>query len=146
MAQQVIDASVVMKLVFKDEPYRKQARELVSAARAGGIVLLAPPLFESETESAIQERIFDGRLSEADADVKVRALEHIGVQIVHDERVKEAARRIGRRFNQRRVYDATYAALAEVRGCELWTADKAFFDAVRTGLPFVRFLRDYSPP
>jgi predicted nucleic acid-binding protein len=35
------------------------------------------------------------------------------------------------RFNQRAVYDATYAALAELHGAEFWTADKAFYDAVR---------------
>jgi len=41
------------------------------------------------------------------------------------------------------VYDATYAALAELRGCEFWTADKAFDDAVKAALPFVKYLPDY---
>jgi len=35
------------------------------------------------------------------------------------------------------------AALAELRGCELWTADKAFFDAVKSALPFVKYLPNY---
>lgn len=146
MVEQVVDASVAMKWVFKDEDYRKQARALVTTARDRGIVLIAPPLFESETGSTIQERVFDGTMSEAEADERTRFLDRVGVRIVHDERVNEAARRIGRRFNQRRIYDATYAALAEVRCCELWTADKAFFDAVHASLPFVRHIRDFRAP
>jgi hypothetical protein len=41
------------------------------------------------------------------------------------------------------VYDATYAALAELHGAEFWTADKAFFDTVHKDLKFVRYLPDY---
>ena len=44
------------------------------------------------------------------------------------------AREIARQSNQERVYDSIYAALAELRGCELWTADKAFYDAVKSKL------------
>jgi predicted nucleic acid-binding protein len=146
MLEQVVDASVALKWVFQNEDYRKQARALATAARDQGIRMIAPPLFESETESAIQECVFDGTLSETEANEMARFLSSIGVQIVHEAPVKEVARRIGRRFNQRRLYDATYAALAEVRGCDLWTADKAFYDAVHTGLPFVRFIRDFRAP
>jgi hypothetical protein len=44
---------------------------------------------------------------------------------------------------RKRVYDATYAALAELRGCEFWTADKVFYDAVKGVLVFVKHLPDY---
>ncbi len=57
--------------------------------------------------------------------------------------MKERARQIARQFNQRRVYDATDAALAELRGCEFWTADRQFYEAVETALPFVKYLADY---
>ncbi len=53
------------------------------------------------------------------------------------------AREIAERFNQRFVYDATYAALAEIRNCEFWTADKVFYDAVKADLAFVKYLPDY---
>jgi hypothetical protein len=35
------------------------------------------------------------------------------------------------------------APLAELRGCEFWTADKVFYDTVKAVLPFVRYLPDY---
>lgn len=102
---------------------------------AAGIRLIAPPLFENETESVIQEEVFFGHVSVADK--ALRALDRAGVQIIYDPRVKERARQIARQFNQRRVYDATYAALTELRGCEFWTADKAFYDLVKAVLTFV---------
>jgi len=143
MPERVIDASVAVKWVMKGESHRKQARKLLRDSLAAGIRLIAPPLFESETESVIQEEVFLGNASVADGDKALRAFDRVGVQIIHDTRVKERARQIARQFNQRRVYDATYAALAELRGCEFWTADKAFYDAVKAALPFVKYLPDY---
>ena len=143
MPERVIDASVAVKWVMKGEAHRRQARKLLRESLAAGIRLIAPPLFESETESVIQEEVFFGHVSVADADKALRALDRAGVQIIYDPHVKERARQIARQFNQRRVYDATYAALAELRGCEFWTADKAFYDAVKAVLTFVKYLPDY---
>jgi predicted nucleic acid-binding protein len=53
------------------------------------------------------------------------------------------AREIARKSNQERIYDSIYAALAQFRGCEFWTADKAFYDAVKSTLSFVKYLPDY---
>jgi hypothetical protein len=46
-------------------------------------------------------------------------------------------------LGMRVVYDATYAVLAELRGCEFWTADRVFYDAVKATLGFVKYLPDY---
>ena len=59
------------------------------------------------------------------------------------QEIRQRAREITKQFNQRYVYDATYAALAESLGCEFWTADKTFYDAVKTVLTFVKYLPDY---
>jgi predicted nucleic acid-binding protein len=42
-----------------------------------------------------------------------------------------------------RVYDSTYAALAEIRGCELWTGDERFYNVAQGALAFVRFIGSY---
>jgi len=57
--------------------------------------------------------------------------------------MRRRARQIAQQFNQRFIYDATYAALAQLHACEFWTADKAFHDTVKAGLPFVRYLAHY---
>jgi predicted nucleic acid-binding protein len=41
------------------------------------------------------------------------------------------------------VYDATYLALAELRGCEFWTADERLFQRVKDTLTFVKWLQNY---
>jgi predicted nucleic acid-binding protein len=65
------------------------------------------------------------------------------VDIIDMPGVRQRAREIAELFHQRFVYDATYAALAELRGCEFWTADKKFYDVVKMALIFVKYLPDY---
>jgi len=43
------------------------------------------------------------------------------------------------------AYDAAYLALAESEGCELWTGDRPFYQAVKDGLPRIKWLGDYVP-
>jgi predicted nucleic acid-binding protein len=38
------------------------------------------------------------------------------------------------------AYDVHYLALAELLGCELWTADEKFFNSVKKKKPQVRLL------
>ncbi len=66
------------------------------------------------------------------------------VQIFSHSDMINRAREIARQFNQPKIYHSLYAALAELRGCEFWTADKAFYDSVKVGLPFVKYLSDYQ--
>lgn len=80
MPERVIDTSVAVKWVMKGESYRKQARKLLRDSLAAGIRLIAPPLFESETESVIQEEVFFGHVSVVDADKALQALECEGTR------------------------------------------------------------------
>jgi predicted nucleic acid-binding protein len=43
-----------------------------------------------------------------------------------------------------RAYDTAYLALAQLRNCEFWTADKRLFNAVSGELDWVRWLGDYA--
>lgn len=144
MTERVIDASVAIKWVMKGESHRAQARKLLRDSLSAGIRLISPPLFENETESVIQEQVFLRRVSVADADKALRALDHVGVEIIYHPRLKDRAREIARKCDQRRVYDATYAALADIRGCEFWTADKSFYGAAMAILTLVKYLPDYK--
>jgi predicted nucleic acid-binding protein len=78
-----------------------------------------------------------------EVDTALARLAAIGVQIItHPDMVKRACE-MARQVNQPKIYDSLYAALAELRGCEFWTADKAFYDAVKAALPFVKYLPEY---
>jgi len=143
MAEQVIDASVSIKWVVRGEPFRNKARQLLRDARLKDITLIGPPLLEYEVESNLQRRLHCGRATIAAVDASLSAFYAVGVRIVTHPDIVRRAREIARQFNQERIYDSLYAALAELRGCEFWTADKVFYEAVKSVLSFVKYLPDY---
>jgi len=143
MPERCVDANIAVKWFIKDEAFRHKALKLLRESQAAGITLIAPPLFEMETDSIIQTRLVDGRTTPEIADGTLALLDTAPVVIVTHPRLRQRAREIARQFHQRKVYDATYAALAELRGCEFWTADKAFYDTVKAGLKFVKYLPNY---
>lgn len=144
MSERCVDASVIVKLVLKGESHRAKARRLVRDSLRQGMNLIAPPCFSTEVDTVIRKRVYDGRLSHAEAQRIYAVLDRAPVQMVTHPSLRQRAREIAERFHQRTVYDAVYAALAELRGGEFWTADRAFYDAVKTKLKFVRHLPDYS--
>jgi predicted nucleic acid-binding protein len=129
MTERCIDASVVLKLVFKGESHRSTARRLLRDSVANNDVLIAPPFFESEVDSAVRKRVFEGAMTVAQAKRAYKGLDDVEVEIVSHARMRTRAREIAQQYNQRSVYDSVYAALAELRGCDFWTADKQFYDA-----------------
>lgn len=143
MSECCIDASVIIKLAIKGEEHWKLARRLVEDCLTHGTTLIASPIFPFEIDTAVQKRVFEGRLNAEDASRVYRALDRIDVHVVDHPQLRQRSREIAARFNQRAVYDSSYAALAELHGCEFWTADQKFFDAVKSSLKFVKHLRDY---
>jgi predicted nucleic acid-binding protein len=143
MPERCIDASVAVKWVLRGEAWRRKARGFLRDSIEANFTFIAPPLYEYETESVLQQRLHSGVLTATEVDTALAKLAVIGVQIVTHPVMVRRAREIARQFNQPRIYDSLYAALAQLRGCEFWTADKAFYSIVMTALPFVRYLPDY---
>lgn len=141
----VLDASVAAAFALPDEKYYAAAEVCVAALRAQNVQLIAPPLFESETDSILRRRVHLGTLTPEAAANALQVLDALRVEIIYDVGTRALARAIGERLNQVRVYDATYAALAQQRGCEMWTADERFYNSATNegaggALPFVRFI------
>ena len=67
----------------------------------------------------------------------------IGVQIESHPDMVKRAREIAPALQPVRIYDSLYAALAELRGCDFWTGDTAFYNAVSPSLPFVKHIQNY---
>jgi predicted nucleic acid-binding protein len=144
MPERCVDASVAIKWVLKSEMWRKNARRFLRDSAKANFTLIAPPLYEYETESVLQRQVYSGLLTIVEADAALKQLAVIGVQIVTHPNMVKRAREIARQFSQPRIYDSLYAALSELRDCEFWTADKAFYSAVMKALPFVKYLPDYE--
>jgi predicted nucleic acid-binding protein len=144
VSEAVIDANLAVKFVLKGVPYRQKVRRFLADCTKAGVTLLAPPLLESEADSALRRLVYGGYITPAAGQAAQTLLNALPVQIIYDPQVRARARAIAEQFQQQRVYDATYAALAELRGCEFWTADKAFYDAVQGTLPWVHYIGDYT--
>ncbi len=148
----VLDASVALSAVFPDEVFNARAVALLAELSARGAVLVSPPLWESETSSAVRLRVAQKKLLAASLESLVYSLlDALPVQIVHDPGVSARARQLAVFYGRNRVYDSTYLALAQLHGLEFWTADERLFNAVAGAdapkgktLPFVRFLGDFT--
>jgi predicted nucleic acid-binding protein len=143
MSELCIDASVVVKLVLKGEPHRASAKRLVRDSLVNQITLIAPPFFEVEADSAIRKRVHNGSLSLIEARQAFAGLDKVPVTLSTHPRLRRRTREIAEQFKFRAVYDSSYAALAELRGCDFWTADKVFYHTVKAVLTFVKYLPDY---
>ena len=144
MIECCVDANIAVKWVIDDEPFCNEALTFFMDTKLKGIEFIAPPIFPNEVDSVIRKRVFYLKMSIDEAHKAYMLIDQIPVKILDIFDVRQRAREIAEQFNQRSVYDATYAALAELRNCEFWTADKAFYNAVRTELKYVRYLPDYS--
>ncbi len=145
MLEAVLDASGAAAFALPDEEHYDAAGQCIAALQAQGARFIAPPLWESETDSILRRRVYLGTLTPEAAAAAHRVLDALQIEIIYDAGTRALARSIGEQLNQVRVYDATYAALAQQRGCELWTADSRFYNSAtdegRGGaLPFVRFV------
>ena len=109
-----------------------------------GVEICVPPLWESELDGILRYHVWAGRISQADADIAEVALDNVPVTVKQTSGVRQLARQIATQANQRRVYDSVYAALADIEGGELWTADYAFYQTVHNFLPFVKYLGNYQ--
>jgi predicted nucleic acid-binding protein len=143
VTERCVDANVAIKWVIASENEREKVLALLKDSIHSAITLIAPPLFPVEVDSIIRERVHNGSLTLDEGVQTYAQLEAVPVRIVDLPGFRQRAREIAARFNQRLVYDSLYAALADLRQCELWTADTRFHRVVKADLPFVRHIADY---
>lgn len=139
----VVDASVALKWVLK-EPDSNALRDLWRSWVDAGEALIAPALFRAETLSVLRRNVYRGVLTAEEAENACAVLENLSVEVREPDELSAAAWRLAIRLNQPTVYDCCYLALADIMGCELWTADARFAGAASLHLPHVRLFAPSS--
>lgn len=135
-----VDAGLVIKLV-SSEPDSPLADALFTIWREEGARMVAPPFFIAEVDSVLRQKVvLRGELSEVQADICFAAACRVPVEPLSVPGQRERAWALSKDFGMPHVYDATYLALAELLGCDFWTADGKLYQAVREKLPFVHLL------
>ena len=144
----VIDASVAFKLIVYEEHTREAALLMLALARVH-VRVIAPPLFPFEITNGLHQRVRDGNLTPATANGLLRILDTFRIDLATSDDLRRRALEIADLLGQGSSYDSHYLALAEVRECDFWTADRRFFSATqRVVYEFadrVRWLGDLDP-
>lgn len=137
MTEVCVDASFALKLVLH-EPEQARVRARWSDWSGEGVTVIAPWLFVFETISVIRRKVARGEMTENDGLQAWRLLRRQGVRTAHPRGLLERAWAIASELGRPATYDSAYLALAELRGCELWTADERFRSAARRRYPRIR--------
>jgi predicted nucleic acid-binding protein len=118
----VVDASVLANVLGDDGADGHRAREQVRAAGE----LAAPDLVDVETVAVLRKRWLRGSMTDDRFSAAVDDLQDLDMD-------RYPVLRFMRRAWELRAnvtpYDAVYVALAEVLGCELWTAGQRLASA-----------------
>jgi len=139
-----IDASLALKLVLEEEDSDK-AHALWASWVAEDIEIVAPCQLAFEATSVIRNHVYRREISAATGQTAFEAMQAQEIKLIHPETLHARAWELAQQFNRPTAYDASYLALAEIAGCEVWTADGRLYNAVKEVLPWVRWLGNYTP-
>jgi len=140
-----VDASLAVKVAVTESDSDK-ADALFEEWSNEGMQLIAAVFFDVETDSILRQKVvLRKELTPEQAETAFVKLQALPIQQVSVPGQRQRAWEIATEFGFATVYDATYLALAELRGCEFWTADERLFNRVKNKLSFVKWLGNYVP-
>ena len=125
----VIDASIAIKAILPN-PLQGYCRALVQTF--ADVQPIAPTLWVYETTSAISKAVHFEQLTENEGRQALEQVDALGVRLfVPDLEQNRIAFGWTLRLKRASAYDSFYLALAEALECDLWTADKKLFNALK---------------
>jgi predicted nucleic acid-binding protein len=141
----VVDASIALKWVL-DEADSSTALAMLADWTNNGVEILAPALLAYEVTNALYRRVGRGVIPSEDArrGLKRVIFTSLELEFFQDADFSIRAMELAQYFGLPATYDAHYLALAESKGCELWTADERMWNSISGKLPWVRWITDYS--
>ena len=141
----VVDASLAFKWLVSEE--NSDLAHSISRSWANkGIQAAAPYLMPVEVANALHRRVVRGELTVEDA---VQLLEYLlasGIELRDEPSLHARDLQISSRLRQGVVYDAHYLALADILGCEYWTADESFYRAAAPSAQNVHWIGEFAVP
>lgn len=139
MSKVVVDASIALRWVLRDE---KEAR--VDALLEQWVIslteMVAPPLFLAEVTNALYLSVRRNRLTLQEAELALNTIIQLGVQTAEPPGLYPRSLRLAATYAVANAYDAQYLALAEIEGCEVWTADQRLAASIRPSPPWLKLI------
>jgi predicted nucleic acid-binding protein len=128
------------------ETHSTQAADLWEHWDNQGTQVAVPILFKYELVAAIRKHVHRGTISTADGLTIRDELLAKSVHLMFDETLLRRGYELATQFNRPTAYDAQYLAVAERLGCEFWTGDEKLFNTVKSALPWVKWVGNFTPP
>lgn len=129
-SQICVDSSIVLKLGL-NEPDSRIVAQRWSEMSDGGWEMIAPSLLWYEVTATTRKLAHRGELGNEESGTVLARLLDTGVSVVDSSELHRLALDIATRLGHPTAYDAHYLALAEMRGCGFWTADRPLYSAAR---------------
>lgn len=136
-----VDAGLVIKLVTQ-EPDSDQVDALFEQWYSQHTRLIAPAFATMEIDSVLRQKVHRGELTAEMAEISFIAACQVPVRTPVVQKLRQRTWEIAKQFQFPQVYDSAYLALADLRRCEFWTADRKLCERVKEKLGFVRHISD----
>jgi predicted nucleic acid-binding protein len=134
-----VDASVAAAWVIP-EAHSEAALELAESWLSEGVLMIVPGLFAAEIANALYQRVRRGEMSVDLGHAALHTIACFDIELREEAGLPARALQLAARHVRRSSYDCYYLALAESLGCDYWTADERFYNAVRGSEKRVRFV------
>lgn len=138
-----VDANVVLWSLVPS-PLSDRAEKLLEDALANQLTLVAPTLLSYEVASVLRRLVHLRALTAGEGEEAFETFSRIPIRLSHRKGIIPLSWRLAKQLNRPRAYDAFYLAVAQIYGCELWTADEKLYNAVRDRLSWINWLGDYT--
>jgi len=139
----VVDASVALKWVLIEE-YTRTALMFYRDMKNRAVDIVTPPNYEAEVTNGVWRRVARGLVTFQEGLQLLDALQEFPTISTTMPDLFHRAFQLSQRTQRAAIYDQLYVALADVLGCDLWTADGGLVNSFAPlGFP-VRLLSTYS--
>lgn len=141
----VVDASLAVKWLIEEDDSDK-AHAILRSWNNQNIVRAAPYIMLFEVANVLHRRVVSGALSAGQSTFLMEQLLDAQLELHHPTGLHTRALELASLPGQGAVYDAHYLALAEILGCEYWTADRRFYRAASRVVRSVRWIGEFVAP
>jgi len=116
----------------------EQVTDLMRRCEQENVRIVAPAFLAYEVVSVIRLYVHLGKISNAQGREALADFERMEIAYTNRRAVLHLAWKMAGQFDQPRIYDMAYLAVASLHHCEFWTADKRLHHAVQGKLPWVK--------
>ena len=136
-----VDASLALKLIL-DEVDSDRAHGLWQSWVDTDTEIVAPAYLVVEATSVIRNHVHRGLISKEAGQAAFDALHAQAITLVPTQGLSVRAWELSEQFRRPTAYDAYYVAVAEMSGCDLWTADRRLVNAMQHTFGWIKWLGD----